>query len=420
LRAGFIGLGKLGLPMALAAQAAGHQVAGWDVSPIVRSNIDAGYLPYREQGAADLLTENGMGLKPVMSLVDWASIIFLVIQTPHDPSFEGVTPLPDERADFDYTYLIDAASEVSVAADRCERDITMVVVSTVLPGTIERHIQPVISDRVRLVYNPSFIAMGTAISDFTDPEFVLVGTESDRAFRMVERFYSDIHGRPIFRTTVPTAELTKVAYNVYLGAKIEFANTMAMLCDATGADVDDMTEALGMATRRLISTSYMAAGMGDGGGCHPRDVIALSWLSRKHMLPYDRFEQMAANRDLHTRWLAQIAVELADEARLPIIVFGRAYKAESNITVGSPARLLTYYLAQMPIRRGGLHRDATVKTWDPFVDDGGAPAGPAVYVIATAHDEFADYPYPVGSVVLDPWGMTQDRAGVRVVRPGRQ
>ena len=355
MKIGFVGLGKLGLPVALAVEAAGHEVMGWDTNVEIRRFIAAGGpMPYQEQGAQELLNKTGIQIAPGEEIAKWADLIFVAVQTPHQPQFEGTTRIPDERADFDYTHLREAMFSVAHAKQ-------VVVISTVLPRTIEGILRDAPLFKAPLLYNPFFIAMGTTIPDFRSPEFVLVGTDGAHPGPLRE-FYASIHDRPVFVTTIKTAELTKVAYNTFIGLKIAFANTMMELCEKTGADVDDLVDALSLADKRLLSPAYLRGGMGDGGGCHPRDNIALSWLAREQNLSYDLFEALMACRERQTEWLAQLIQEEQNStsAYRPVEILGKAYKPETNLTVGSPATLLSHMLDEI----GVDHRHT-----DPFVQD---------------------------------------------------
>jgi UDPglucose 6-dehydrogenase len=280
--------------------------------------------------------------------MEWADLVFVAVQTPHRPEYEGVTRLPDEKADFDYAYLEEAISSVWLSR------APVVVISTVLPGTLER-----LGRNQGVLYNPFFIAMGTTIQDFRDPEFVLIGTDHAHPGPLKE-FYATIHDKPLFVTTIKTAELTKVAYNTFIGLKIVFANTMMEICEKTGADVDDLMDALSLATQRVISPAYLRGGMGDGGGCHPRDNIALSWLARELGLSYDLFEALMLARECQTEWLAGLAFEEQNSSSeyKPITLLGKAYKPETNLTVGSPAILLSNILAEWDVAHE--HEDSHV------------------------------------------------------------
>lgn len=329
MKVAFIGLGKLGLPCALAIENAGHEVCGFDTSPEVQRILVSRELPYQEQHAQELLGVTRITVVPPEEMIEWADLIFIAVQTPHQPEYEGTTLLPETRENFDYTYLHDAL--MSVADAQCP----VAVISTVLPGTLAA------LEYTDVLYNPFFIAMGTTIPDFLNPELVLIGTDGVHPGPLRD-LYRSIHNAPHFVTTIKTAELTKVAYNTFIGLKIAFANTMMEICEKTGADVDDLVDALSLATQRIISPAYLRGGMGDGGGCHPRDNIALSWLAREIGLSYDLFEALMVCRERQTAWLADLieSEQSRHSEYQPIELLGKAYKPESNLTVGSPALLL--------------------------------------------------------------------------------
>jgi len=390
----------------------GHQVWGTDLSPTVLENIRTRQLPYREEGAQVLLDDTALVITDIGGVVAASDIVFVAVQTPHEARFEGVTPLPPERADFSYSFLVEAVSEIADQAKRQRRSIIVTIISTVLPGTVAREVRPHLNEFTKLCYNPFFIAMGTTIHDFMNPEFVLLGADSPEAALTMREFYGTLHSAPVFETSIETAELTKVAYNTFIGMKIVFANTLMEICESTGANVDHVTDALSLATNRLISPKYLRAGMGDGGGCHPRDNIAMSWLARELGLSYDLFESLMQARESQTRWLAEKALAASAQSGLPIVVMGKAFKPETNLIVGSPALLLVHLLQAQGV---------ALVNFDPHIDaPEDAPKNSAVYVIATKHNEFATWHYPNGSVILDPWGFIPDRPQCTVNRIGRQ
>ena len=305
MKIGFVGLGKLGLPCALAIESRGHEVAGYDTSDQVQREIAARTLRYHEAGAQDLIDKTRLRVVDRMAdLVAWADLIFVAVQTPHDPRFEGTTPLPPDRADFDYTFLRCAITQIAADAARQNRRPIVSVISTVLPGTMRREIMPIVAGRLRVCYNPFFIAMGTCIDDFLRPEFVLLGIDDAEAAQVVDRFYATITDAPVFRTSVVNAEAIKVFYNTAISTKIAAANAIMEFCHAVpGADVDVVMQALALATRRVVSAAYTTGGMGDGGACHPRDSIALSHYAHALGLSYDWFGQIMVAREAQTRWL---------------------------------------------------------------------------------------------------------------------
>lgn len=422
MKIGFMGLGKLGLPCALASEAAGHEVVGYDPNPAVKDYIREKKIPYREEGTPELLQNTKIRVVSVQEMVDFADLIFVAVQTPHDPLYEGTTRIPSTRVDFDYTYLIAACKQLNEAIENSGKDKPVVVISTVLPGTMDSKVIPHLGSHFRLCYNPFFIAMGTTAYDFTHPEFVLFGMSDEKTADLAESFYKTIHSAPFYRCSIKSAELVKVAYNTFISTKIAFVNNLMEICHHTGADVDEVTDALKLAKERLISPKYLTAGMGDGGGCHPRDNIALSWLSRKLGMTFDFHEAIMLAREQQTVFLANLVEQNrvfpapGGDLKLPVVILGKAFKEQTNLEVGSPSILLKNILEE---------RGISCEMYDPWVDNAPdktvnpyANGEPKLFFIGTRHAVFKDYKFPVGSVVLDPWRMIPDQNGLLVRRIG--
>ena len=293
MKVGFIGLGKLGLPCALAVESRGHQVIGYDPSEQVEQIIDSKQLQYQEIWAQDYLEKSKIQIRPIEDVVRNSEIIFVPIQTPHGEKFEGSTRIPDEREDFDYSFLKKGVKDISDEIERQGQDKIVIIISTVLPGTIRREIMPLLGTHTKLCYNPFFIAMGTTMRDFLKPEIVLFGVDDHVAAQKAKKFYRTLHHQPFYETTIENAELIKVVYNTFIGTKLAFVNTIMEMCHhLPNTNVDDVTNALKMCDDRIISDRYLSGGMGDGGGCHPRDNIALSWLSDKLGVSFNWFDNI--------------------------------------------------------------------------------------------------------------------------------
>jgi len=399
MKIGMIGMGKLGLPVGLAIESKGHEVKGYDVNPAVAGYLKDRQIPYKEEGLQPLLDKTKVEMvESIDELCKWADLVFCAVQTPHDPQYEGTTRLPDDRKDFDYTYLIEAVKQV--------HDFTLIVISTCLPGTFDTQIKQHISPTVNYIYNPFFIAMGTVLADFLDPEFVLVGGEPG----LLEDFYKTIHQKPLLVTDVTTAEAIKVSYNTFITTKTVLANLWGQIAEKTGANVDDIYKAWSMATDRLISPRYLQAGMSDGGGCHPRDNIALSYISDQLGLKFNFFEALMKARESHEEWIADYVLNL--NIPQPILILGKSFKPETNITTGSPAILLANLLEE---------KGAAFSQYDPYIDDVEPNLGQRLIVIvATKHQVFSGYKFKEGSIVIDPFGIIPDQEGVEVRRLGRR
>jgi UDPglucose 6-dehydrogenase len=409
---GFVGLGKLGLPCALAINQVGHNVFGYDINPSVKDILDNKLLPYREKGAQELLDSHTIKWSSLSDVVSNSDIIFVPIQTPHDPKYEGVTRLPEERIDFDYSWLKTGMTSLSEEIKKQKTKKTVIIISTVLPGTIQNEIKPVLNEYVKLCYNPFFIAMGTTIDDFTSPEFVLFGVEDEEAFNNAKEFYSTIHNRPIYKCSIEEAEMIKVTYNTYITMKICLANVvMEASHKLNNINCDNVIKALSLADQRLMSPKYLSGGMGDGGGCHPRDNIALSWLAQKLDLSYDWYESLMVCRENQTEWLADLIIREHQKSNLSIVILGKTFKKETNLTVGSPSILLKNILDEKQIQS---------IMFDPWIDiNDKAPLDvPSIYFIGTNHDLFLNYNFPSGSIVIDPWRYIQDQDGITLIKVG--
>ena len=405
MKIGWVGLGKLGLPCALVMAQAGYEVFGTDANLEVKSFLENKAIPYEEEGVAEAF-DQGVQIvwrDTIDDVCAEADVIFVAVQTPHSPQFEGCNRTPSERKDFEYAFLLNALRAISTS---CNSATTVVVVSTVNPGTSQREIEPIMASNphLRYVYSPAFIAMGTTMKDFSNPEMVIFGTQSQIAAEQLQDIHRRIHSAPLIRLSPVECELVKMSYNTFIGMKIVFANVLGELCEKVGGNADNVVAALAQATERIISPKYLRAGMGDGGGCHPRDQLALSWLGREHSLSVDLFSFLMEARDAHAEWLASVCLDTADLTGLPIRVCGREYKAGTNLQVGSPSRLLMNMLDDQAL----------------WVDGNDDITDPSVFFIGVNHPWYASWRWPSGSFIIDPWGIIPDSPGVTVRRLGRR
>jgi len=402
MKIGFLGLGKLGLPVALACESKGHEVIGTDINETTKRNIRFKTLTYREEGAEELLKTSKIKLADVDKIVEESDIIFVPIQTPHAEKYEGTTRIPEERADFNYDYLVSGIKELNEKIEKQGKDKTVIIISTVLPGTISRLIKPVLGTHLKLCYNPFFIAMGTTINDFLNSEIILFGVDDEGAAKQAEECYKTINNSPFYKTTLENAELIKVVYNTFISTKIAMMNTIMETCHyLPNTNVDDVTEALALCTDRIISKKYLYGGMGDGGGCHPRDNIALSYLAKKLNLSYNWYDNIMKQREKQTEWLADLIIKHKGDKRINIL--GKCFKPETNITTGSPSILLKNILEE---------RGEKVIMWDPWVDATDVmkvkdeyewDTIPQLFFIGCKHEAFNSFYYMPGSTVIDPF-----------------
>ena len=415
---GFLGLGKLGLPVSLAVEDKGHNIFGYDISTQTLEDIKNKHIRYKEEWVEKFLPNTKLKINNIDDLVKNSEIIFVPIQTPHDPKYEGVTRIPSKRIDFDYSYLKSGIKDLSEAIEKNGKDKVVIIISTVLPGTIRTQIKPLLGKHTKLCYNPFFIAMGSTIRDFLHPEFILFGVDDEEAAKKAQNFYKTICDSPFYKTTIENAELIKVSYNTMISTKISFVNTIMEACHhLPNTNIDDVTNGLKLATRRLISGAYMSGGMGDGGGCHPRDNIALSHLSQKLNLSYDWFDSIMTQREKQTEWLADLVIDNSNNRQINIL--GKTFKPETNLTLGSPSLLLENLIKE---------KGHKVFSWDPYIDEKYEDVCEKfnwinenflhVFFIGTKHPDFINFKFPKNSIVIDPFRYIYKANGSKIIRIG--
>jgi UDPglucose 6-dehydrogenase len=418
MKIGFLGLGKLGLPVALAVESKGHKIFGTDINDITLRNIRFKTMSYVEKGAEKLLSKSKIEIKSIDKIVKESDIIFVPIQTPHEEKYEGTTRIPDERADFNYEYLINGIKELNQEIEKQGKDKTVIIISTVLPGTISRLIKPILGTHLKLCYNPFFIAMGTTIDDFLNSEIILFGVDDKKAAQKAQKFYKTINNSPFHKTTIENAELIKVAYNTFISTKISIVNTLMETCHyLPNTDIDDVTKALSLCNKRIISSKYLTGGMGDGGGCHPRDNIALSYLAQELNLSYNWYDNIMKQREAQTEWLADLIIK--NKGKRQINILGKTFKPETNIITGSPSILLKNILEE---------KGEKVRMWDPYIDDSNIMKVkddykwdkiPQLFFIGTKHKTFTEFYFMPKSVVIDPFRYLTVHDNVKYIPIGK-
>ena len=395
MRIGFIGLGKLGLPCAEAIATKGHDVSGYDVrhvEPTMLINIKSS----------------------IKAAVHDRDIVFIAVPTPHDPVYDGREPTAHlEPKDFSY----DIVKQCLMEADKhMNKTQLLVLISTVLPGTTRREFTPLLNN-TRFVYNPYLIAMGSVAWDMVNPEMVMIGTEdgdeTGDAKQLVTFYNSIMENDPRYVIgTWDECECIKVFYNTFISTKIGLVNMIQDVAMKQGtSNVDVVTEALSNSIMRIMGPQYMKAGMGDGGGCHPRDNIALRYMAQELDLGYDLFDAVMNAREIQARNLAKfLAIESEKAGNMPVYIHGKAYKPGVEYCDGSYSLLVGHYLEH--------DFGVTPMYIDPLTGDNVAIA---IYgVILLAHNKKVTYEYrgfqdqqhlycqiEKGSIVVDPWRTFQ-------------
>jgi UDPglucose 6-dehydrogenase len=278
-----IGLGKLGACTAACFAYKGFNVIGTDVNGSVVDAINNHTATACEPRLQELISASGSRLSATMDyneIVSRSDISFFIVPTPSKPN-----------GHFSEQYLKTALRRLAEALKKARKEYHLIVItSTVSPGTTQESLIPFIEAvsggklniDFGVCYNPEFIALGSVINNFLNPDLVLIG-ESDRfAGDMLEPVYKQTcESKPhVARMSIVSAEITKISLNSYITMKITFANTLASICEAIPqANVDDITKALGADKR--ISPYYLRGGLAYGGPCFPRDNRAFAAFAKK-------------------------------------------------------------------------------------------------------------------------------------------
>lgn len=349
-RVSVFGLGKLGASMAAGMASRGFKVTGVDISAAAVAAINEGRAPVQETGLAELIAAHRDRLRATTStreaVVD-SSISFVIVPTPSD-----------ERGAFTLQYIRFALADIGRSLREKSGYHVVVITSTVLPGSTRYGLLPVLEREsgkragadFGLCYSPEFIALGSVIRDFLNPDFHLIGELDERsgdALESVNRRVS-LNEAPCHRMSLENAELAKIALNSFVTLKISFANTLAELCERIpGGDVDVVTDALGM--DRRIGRRYLTGGLGFGGPCFPRDNRALSFIGEtlgadcRLLRVNDDY-----NRSLSARVVDRLRTQLPRGAT--VAVLGLAYKPSSWVVEESPGVYMARALADAGMR----------------------------------------------------------------------
>lgn len=345
-----IGLGKLGGTMAGCLASRGFNVIGVDVSQKAVNALNAGRAPAQETGLAELIAKHKDRIRATMSheeAIRNTDLSFVIVPTPSD-----------ERGAFSLQYAAYAFEAIGKALAKRERYHVVVLTSTVLPGSTRYSLLPILEKHsgkqcgrdFGLCYSPEFIALGTVIRDYLNPDFYLVGEFDERAGAALESVNTRValNQAPSKRMSIENAELAKISVNSFVTLKISYANMLADLCERIpGGDVDVVSDAIGMDKR--IGRRYLTGGFGYGGPCFPRDNVALNFIG-KHL---GASTQLLAvnddfNRTISPRFIEKLKPYLHKGAT--VAVLGLAYKPLSHVIEESAGMYLCLALANSGFR----------------------------------------------------------------------
>lgn len=333
-----VGLGKLGLGLALCLAESGIETLGVDVNETVVNEINAGRNPVIEPDYQELITKLDGKFRATLNhaeAIEKTDVTFILVATPS---------IGDGR--FSNRYVKSALKSLAEALGKSEKKNHLFVISsTVVPGSTEKTFIPLIEQisgrkykkDFDVCFDPDFVALGTVVKDFKNPDLVIIGESSPEAGARVQAIHEQMcENEPkISRMSIISGEVAKVSLNAYITMKISFANTVANLCERIeGTDVDAITNAIG--ADRRISPYYLRGGLAFGGTCFPRDTKAFMTISRQYDLdPILLAAVESVNVEQNKHLASVVKKHLAEEKKVSVV--GIAFKDKTPVTEASPA-----------------------------------------------------------------------------------
>lgn len=356
-----IGTGYVGLTTGIGLADFGCDVCCVDIDIEKIRILKEGRLPFYEPGMGEVLLKNvGNGrLKfsiDINASIRAADMIFIAVGTPQK-----------ENGEADLSFVMSVAENIG----NYIRGYTIVVVKSTVPvGTnekIKETIQNKISNRnlsepnesldFDIVSNPEFLREGRALYDFLHPDRVVIGTDSERPIEAMQKIYRPLYLNevPFVFTDLKTSEIIKYSSNCFLATKVAFINEIARLCDAVGADVKAVSNAMGKDGR--IGNKFLHPGPGYGGSCFPKDTEALAFIGRTHNIELNILEAVISSNKKHKEYAAEKIIQSLKHKVEPMIgILGVAFKSETDDIRESPAILIIDKI---------LAKGLKVKIYDP-------------------------------------------------------
>ena len=355
-----VGTGYVGLVSGACFAEMGIDVTCVDINPEKIKCLLNGEIPIYEPGLDDLVKRNVEAGRlhfttDLTTCLDNVEVVFSAVGTP-----------PDEDGSADLQYVL----EVARTFGRNIKKYTILVTKSTVPVGTAKKVKAVIEEELtergeqidfEVASNPEFLKEGAAIKDFMSPDRVVVGIESDRAKKVMERLYRpfQMNNYRLYFMDIPSAEMTKYAANAMLATRISFMNDIANLCDLVGANVDMVRKGIGADTR--IGSKFLYPGCGYGGSCFPKDVKALARTAREYGYTMGVIEAVEA---VNERQKEIVVKKLQDKPGTlrgkTIALWGLAFKPETDDMREAPALVVIEKL---------LEAGASVKVYDPVAMD---------------------------------------------------
>ena len=341
MKIAIVGTGYVGLVTGTCFAEMGVEVFCVDIDRQKIENLRNGVVPIYEPGLEEMVIRNyEVGrlhfTTDLTEVLDQVEIVFSAVGTP-----------PDEDGSADLKYVLDVARTIGRAMNKS----LLVVTKSPVPVGPARRIRQTIADELDrrgvtidfdIASNPEFLKEGAAVKDFMHPDRIVVGVESDRAKKLMEKLYHPfmLNNFRIIYMDIPSAEMTKYAANAMLATRISFMNDMANLCEIIGADVNMVRKGIGADTR--IGSSFLYAGCGYGGSCFPKDVKALISTASDHGYPMRILQAVEdVNEEQKTILFRKLSAHFGGDLQgRKVAMWGLAFKPETDDMREAPSLVL--------------------------------------------------------------------------------
>jgi GDP-mannose 6-dehydrogenase len=353
------GLGYVGSVSAACFASMGHRVIGVDINPAKVEMLESGRSPIVEAGMSELVAEGNRACR-LHATVD---TIAAVLES--DISFVCVGTPSLRSGKLDLSHIEKVAREIGAALKQKKSAHTFVLRSTVLPGSTESVVLPILEQESHrrvgidftVAYNPEFMREGSAVADFLQPPYTILGAQDSSHLAALRELYRQTPGR-VFETSIAVAEMAKYLSNAFHAVKVTFANEVGTLCKHLGVDAQAVTEVFTSDTRLNVSPAYLSPGFAFGGSCLPKDVRALIHKARELDIKLPMLESLLPSNSEHL----ERAVEAVMRTRKrKIVQLGLSFKAGTDDLRESPHVQLVKRL---------LGEGYEVKVWDQDVSLG--------------------------------------------------